>query len=290
MTSSSPTCLLTGATNGIGQAAAIELAQAGYRLLLTARSEQKAAQTERQIKARTPGADIHWFMGDFSRLSDVTHIAHKILAAETQIDLLWLNAGICYNKFSLSHDGYETMWAVNHLAPFRLAQLLFGTLREGPSPLRVVVTASGAHKAVKALDLVHINTPEKFKTFRNYGNSKLANILFTQKLAADLKAAAPDKSFTVNCFHPGFVGTGIGTQVWLGKVLMALCKPFVRSSIKGAETGLFLALDPSVHDKCGDYYVDCAPETLRPYARDMDMAEALWEASEQMITAAIDNA
>ena len=126
------------------------------------------------------------------------------------------------------------------------------------------MTASAAHKAVKALNL-DVNEKRDFKTFKTYGNSKLANILFTQSLAAKLKKAAPQKSFTVNSFHPGFVGTGIGTQVTLGKILMALCKPFVRRSAKGAETGLFLALDPSIQDKCGGYYFDCGQEPLQHY-------------------------
>ena len=285
MTSANLTCLLTGATNGIGQAAATSLAEKGYTLFLTARSEHKAAQTERLIKARVPQARIHWLMGDFSRLSDVDDIANEFLESGASIDLLWLNAGICYNQYSLSEDGYEMMWAVNHLVPFRLTDLLFDTLSEGSAPLRIVVTASAAHKSVNALNL-NVNDKHGFKTFKTYGNSKLANILFTQSLAAKLKEAAPQKSFTVNSFHPGFVGTGIGTQVMLGKILMALCKPFVRNSAKGAETGLFLALDPSVQDKCGGYYFDCEIEPLQPYARDMEMAETLWETSQQMVTSA----
>ena len=285
MTSPQLTCLLTGATNGIGQAGAIRLAEKGYTLFLTARSDSKAAQRERLIKARVPDARIHWLMGDFSRLSDIDNIAREFLDSGAPLDLLWLNAGLCYNQFTLSHDGYEMMWAVNHLAPFRLTQLLFDTLCEGSAPLRIVVTASAAHKSVNALNL-DVNEKRGFKTFRTYGNSKLANILFTQSLAAKLEAAAPQKSFTVNSFHPGFVGTGIGTQVTLGKILMALCRPFVRSSAKGAETGLFLALDPSVQDKCGGYYFDSQIEPLQPYARDMDMAETLWETSQQMVISA----
>ena len=258
------------------------MAEKGYTLYLTARSKGKAAQTERLIKARVPDARIHWLMGDFSRLSDIDTLAREFLDSGAPLDLLWLNAGICYNQYRVSEDGYEMMWAVNHLAPFRLTQRLFDRLCEGSAPLRIVVTASAAHKAVKALKL-NVNDKHGFKTFKTYGNSKLANILFTQSLAAKLKKAAPQKSFTVNSFHPGFVGTGIGTQVMLGKILMALCKPFVRNSAKGAETGLFLALDPSVQDKCGGYYFDCAIEALQPYARDMDMAETLWATSQQMV-------
>jgi len=204
------TCLLTGATSGIGQAGAIALAQKGYELFLTARSENKAAETERLIKAKTPDAQISWLMGDFARLSDVRAIAAQFLKTGKSIDLLWLNAGICYNKREESPDGFEMMLAVNHLAPFLLTNLLFEKLCEGDSETRIVVTASGAHKAVKALNLEDINQRKNFKMFTAYGNSKLANILFAQLLTEKLDAAAPDKIFTVNCFHPGFVGTGQG--------------------------------------------------------------------------------
>ena len=109
MTSANLTCLLTGATNGIGQAGAITLAKQGYNLFLTARSEHKAAQTERLIKARVPSARIHWLMGDFSRLSDIDTIAREFLDSGATLDLLWLNAGLSYNQFTLSDDGYEMM-------------------------------------------------------------------------------------------------------------------------------------------------------------------------------------
>jgi len=278
----SKTCFLTGATSGIGQAAAISLAEQGYALFLTARNENKAETTTRRIKDKVPDAQINWLLGDFSSLADVRAIANQFLQTGQKIDLLFLNAGICYNKRQLSVDGYEMMLAVNHLAPFLLTNLLFENLCAGEGETRVVVTASGAYKGVKGLNLDDINQTENFKTFQAYGNSKLANIMFTRLLAEKLTDAAPQKTFTVNCFHPGFVGTGIGTQVWLGKILMGLCRPFVRSSAKGAETGLYLATDPQVSGEQGGYYFDCKREELRPYALDKDAAGALWAKSTEM--------
>jgi len=278
------TCLLTGSTSGIGQAAAISLAQDGYELFLVARSPAKAKTTETQIKDKTPEAKITWLMGDLSKQIDVRKIAQKFLKTGQAIDLLFLNAGICYNKRRLSEDGYEMMLAVNHLAPFLLTQLIYERLLESPTETRVVITASGAYKGVKALNLTDMNFEQGFKTFSAYGNSKLCNILFTQVLADKLQKDAPHKTFTVNCFHPGFVGTGIGTQVMLGKILMALVKPFVRNSAKGAETGLFLAKDISMSGKNGGYYFDCQKETLKPYAKDKAAALALWNKSLEMIS------
>lgn len=277
------TALLTGATSGIGQAAAIDLAARGYTLNLVARSEEKAAATGRRIIAKTPDATVNWFFGDLAKQQDVRRLAQEFLATGQPIDLMWLNAGLCYNKRVVSEDGFEMMWAVNHLAPFLLSTLLFDRLVEGENETRVVVTASGAYAFVEGINLEDVNSENRFKTFEAYGNSKLANILFTQSLAGKLKDAAPDKSMTVNCFHPGFVGTGIGTQALIGKIAMTLCKPFVRSSEKGAETGLFLATDPSLKGKSGVYYYDCKVKKTARFARDMDAAERLWTASEGMV-------
>lgn len=278
-------CLLTGATSGIGQAAAIDLARQGYELFLVARSKTKAAATSKKVMAKTPDAKLTWLYGDLSRQSDVRSIAGGFLSSGKQIDLLFLNAGVCYNQRVLSPDGYEMMLAVNHLAPFLLTNLLFENLCQGESETRVVITASGAYKSISGLNLDDMNFEKNFKTFPAYGNSKLANILFTQELARKLETAGSQKTFTVNCFHPGFVGTGIGTQVWLGKILMAVCRPFVRSSEKGAETGLFLAIDPSIEGQSGGYYHDCKQEKLRPYAKDTSVAEPLWSKSEEMVSA-----
>ncbi|NNE57805.1 MAG: SDR family NAD(P)-dependent oxidoreductase [Hellea sp.] len=272
-------CFLTGATSGIGQAAALSLAQQNYDLHLVARNRSKAEATEDLIRKSVPDAKIKWHFGDLSRQADVRAIAASFLQTKLSIDLLFLNAGLCHNKRVLTKDGYELMLAVNHLAPFLLTQLLFDKLTEGSSETRVVITASGAYKAVKALNIDDMNWNRNFKTFSAYGNSKLSNMLFTQSLAKRLKQAAPKKTFTVNCYHPGFVGTGIGTQIRLGKVIMAMCRPFVRSSAKGAETGLYLATDPAVSGQSGGYYFNCEEQTLPAYARDADMAKALWDKS-----------
>ncbi|MGB0907948.1 MAG: SDR family NAD(P)-dependent oxidoreductase [Maricaulaceae bacterium] len=275
-------CLLTGATSGIGQAAALDLASKGYELFLTARSETKADATSALIKRAVSDAKITWLYGDLSRQIDVRRIAAEFLQSGKQIDVLFLNAGISYNKRILSEDGYEMMMAVNHLAPFLLTQLLFDRLCAGDHPLRVVATASGAYNFVNEINLDDISQSQNFKTFPAYGNSKLANILFIQSLAEKLAAAAPHKTLSVNCYHPGFVGTSIGTQVLLGKILMAGFKPFVRSAAKGAETGLFLALDSSVEGQNGGYYYNCKEQTLKPYARDAAAAEKLWAKSLEM--------
>ncbi len=279
----SKVCVLTGATSGIGEAAALELARQGYELYLVARSKQKAAVTEAMIKAEVNQAQIHWLFGDLAKLADVRSIANQFLQTNRPIDLLFHNAGVTYNSRVESDDGYEMMLAVNHLAPFLLTELLFDKLCEGQHETRVVVTASGAYEFVKSLNIDDINWEQNFKTFPAYGNSKLANILFTKRLAKKLIEAAPMKTFSVNCFHPGFVGTNLGTQSTFGKIVMRLIRPFSRKSAKGAETGIYLATDESVSGKNGGYYFNCKLKQLKPHASDNTMAAALWQKSHELV-------
>ena len=280
--SSQPVCLLTGATSGIGQAAAIELAAQGYSLSLVARNRDKATATEALIRARAPEATIDWLYGDLASLADVRSIAQGFIDSGKSLDLLFNNAGVTMNSRRETTDGFEMMFGVNHLAPFLLSNLLLDKLVEGDSETRVVTTSSGAHKFVKALNIDDLNYQQGFKTFPAYGNSKLCNILFTKGLADRLLARAPDKKWAINCFHPGFVGTNLGTDTPLGKVIMTVIRPFARSGLKGAETGLFLATDPSVSGQNGGYYYDCKQRSLTDHAKDPAMIEQLWQRSAEM--------
>lgn len=277
-------CLLTGATSGIGEAAAIMLAEKRYDLYLVARSKSKAAATEQLIKSKVKDASITWLMGDLAKLDDVRGIAKQFLQVNKPLDLLFHNAGVTCNQRELTVDGNEMMFGVNHLAPFLLTQLLFDKLCEGDNETRVVTTASGAYNFVKEFNIDDVNWEQGFKVFPAYGNSKLANILFTKRLAKKLIERAPEKNFSINCFHPGFVGTNLGTQSKLGKIMMSIIKPFARSGKKGAETGIFLATDPSVVGKNGGYYYNCKLQTLKPHGLDSNMAAALWQKSKDMVS------
>lgn len=274
--------LLTGATSGIGEAAAIDLAAQGHRLFLTARSSSKAKKTESLLRAANPSAQVHWLFGDFAKLDDVRKVAEEFIALGEPLDVFFSNAGIATGSRQTSADGYEMMFAVNHLAPFLLTNLLMDKLSEGSGETRVVITASDAHKFVSGLNLDDLQWREKFSPMKAYGHSKLANILFTQSLSKVLPQRAPQKTFSINCFHPGFVATGLATDTRLGKIIMGICRPFIRSGTKGAETGLFLATDPSVRDEKGGYFFNCKQQKLKPYAQDSQAAEALWKASEEM--------
>lgn len=274
--------LLTGATSGIGEAAAMKFAELGYNLFLTARNPAKAEEVDAKIRSSSPAAQIHWLMGNFAKLEDVRKIANDFIGLGEPLDLLFSNAGLATGKRELSHDGFEMMFAVNHLAPFLLTNLLLEKLCEGEGEARVVLTASAAYKFVNELNVDDLQWQSKFKPMQAYGHSKLANILFTQSLAQKLPERAPRKSMAINCFHPGFVGTGLASDTRTGKIVMGLFRPFIRSGMKGAETGIYLATDPEVHGRMGGYYMDCKQQKLKPHARDMKKAEALWQASAEL--------
>ena len=271
-------CLLTGATSGIGQAAAIALAKEGYRLFLVARNQTKASATQKLIRLKAKSAEVHWLMGDLASLDDVRNIAENFLSFDCKLDLLFLNAGVTYNARTCSKDGYEIMFAVNHLSHFMLTHLLMDKLVEGYHDTRIVITSSGAYRFVSGLNIDDLNAEQHYSSIKAYGHSKLANILFTHSLDERLRKTVTRKRISVNCFHPGFVGTNLGTQTPLGKTIMWLIKPFARKSAMGADTGLFLALDESIENS-GGYYFNRKRKQLPFYAKDQEASKALWEQS-----------
>lgn len=281
--------LLTGATSGIGEAAAIEFAQQGCNLFLVARSREKAKKTEAKIRQINSGARIEWLYGDLASLDEVRGIADAFIAHNEALDILFNNAGLIAQKKEQTIDGFESMFAVNHLAAFLLIKLLQPKLLEGSGEARIVLTASAAYEFVSALDLQNLQSEKGFGMMRSYGHSKLCNILFTRSLSDKLNFDNSDfapasegeqaRAITVNCFHPGFVGTGLGADSFTGKIVMGMFRPFIRSGKKGADTGVFLALDPSVKGCSGDYYYNRKVKKLKAHATDSEAAEALWQKS-----------
>lgn len=272
------TGLITGASSGIGQAAARILAERGYRLYLLARNRQKAAATDSWIKASVPDADICWLFGDLGSLAEVRKIAADFLARGEPLHLLFNNAGVTYSERRTTADGYEAMFAINHLAPFLLTNLLLDKLKSSGSA-RIVGTSSGAYGFLKALNIEDLQAENDFSFMKAYGNSKLSNILFTRELARRLEGS----DVSVNCFHPGFVATNLGGDSSFGRFVMTIARPFVRNPEKGAETGIFLATDASVEGQSGEYYFNCKIKKTKAHANDGEMAARLWQVSEQLV-------
>ena len=275
-------CVITGGTDGIGNAAAYGLAVQGAKLLVHGRDPDKGARAVAELKARSGNPAIEFLQADFSSLAEVRSLAAAIVERAPRVDVLVNNAGSVFVKRGVSKDGYELTFAVNHLAPFLLTHLLLDALKKA-APSRIVTTASGAHRRAK-LAFDDLQTSRNYSAMRAYGTSKLANVLFTRALAKRLEGTA----VTATCLHPGLVRTNFGKHhandvSSLAKAVLGFVMRFARTPEKGAETLIYLASSPQAEGESGGYYVDCKPATISAIAKDDAAAERLWQISEQMV-------
>ena len=270
-------CLITGATNGIGEEAAKELNKMGAEIVFVARNEGKGEQLKAELKEAT-GKESTMILANLSSQAEVKSAAEKFLSMEKPLDILLNNAGIMNRERNITEDGLEEVFSVNHLAYFTFTLMLIDKLKSTEGS-RVVNVASGAHQFVKEMNFGDLQSEKVFKPMQVYGQSKLANILFTKSLANKLA----DHGVTVNCLHPGFVSTGIGSNnkgIW--NILMSLARPFARKTDKGAETSVYLCSSPEVKDISGEYFVDCKIEKVSDAAKSSDQADKLWKISSEL--------
>jgi NAD(P)-dependent dehydrogenase (short-subunit alcohol dehydrogenase family) len=268
-------CVVTGATSGIGKAAATALAGMGAKVVLVARDRGRAEATAARIgsvAAQPPMVDI----ADLASMDQVRALAGR-LAALDRIDVLINNAGLVLGERRGTPDGFEHVFAVNHLAPFLLTNLLLPRLTAS-APARVITVASDAHSAAR-LDLDDPNLEHGWASWRSYANSKLANILFTRELARRLHGTG----VTANCAHPGVVRTGFGRDARpLLRLGVTLARPFLLPPERGADTIVYLASSPDVADETGGYYVKRQRREPSAAARDDAAARKLWQVSEEL--------
>lgn len=267
--------LITGATNGIGLAAAQEFAARGDKVAIVARNEERARAAIASLKAAAPDAAVDVLVADLSSQAAVRRLAAETLKRYPRLDVLVNNAGALNPARRLTEDGLELTWAVNHLAPFLLTTLLLDRLKQS-SPARIVTTSSGAHRR-GGIPFEDFNADKSYSSFTRYGQTKLANILFTKELARRLEGSG----VTATCFHPGVVATGFARGSPLIKGLLTLARPLLRSPEKGAETLVWLAQSQEAAGQSGGYYMDKRLEQTSAAAQDMESARRLWEASER---------
>ena len=270
-------CLITGATNGIGQESAKALNNMGAEIVFVARNEEKGNFLKQQLK-NDSGRDATMIIANLSSQAEVKRAANEFLALEKPLDILLNNAGIMNRQRTETVDGLEEVFSVNHLAYFTLSLMLLDKLKQTENS-RVINVASGAHQFVKDMNFDDLQSEKTFKPLQVYGQSKLANILFTKSLSEKLL----NSGVTVNCLHPGFVSTGIGSNnkgIW--NLLMFLAKPFAKKSNKGAETSIYLCSSPAVKNISGEYFVDCTVEKVSEAANDPKQAEKLWDISVEL--------
>ena len=267
------TVIITGATSGIGEVAALRLAEQGARIVFTARDRARAEDT--LSKLRKAGDAHHAFhMADLSTLAEMKRIG-AVLTQEPKIDVLVNNAGALFNKRRETADGLEMTFALNHMAYFVITNLLLPRLRQGA---RIVSVASNAHRGAK-LDFDDLQSRRGYSGFPVYSRSKLCNILFNRELARRVPAGV-----TANCLHPGFVATRFGDQSGgLLRHVLAVAKPVgAISPEEGAKTITYLASSPEVKTVTGEYFYQCRPATPTKEAqKDADAAQ-LWQVSENI--------
>ena len=268
-------CVVTGATSGIGKAAAAALARLGATVVLVGRDRGRTEAAAAEIgpaSASPPRAEV----ADLASLEQVRGLAERLAGLE-RIDVLINNAGLVLGERRITPDGFEHVFALNHLAPFLLTNLLLPKLAAS-APARVVTVTSDAHSAAR-LDLSDPNLEHGWDCWRSYANSKLANILFTRELARRLDGTG----VTASCAHPGVVRTGFGRESRpLLRLGITIARPFMASPERGADTIVYLASSPDVAGQTGGYYVKRQRREPSAAARDDAAAGKLWEISEKL--------
>ena len=271
--------LLTGATGGLGRAAAFQLAAKGARLTIVGRDPEKCARTVASIKQATGHGDVHGLHADLSTMSGVRAVGNTFRTVNTRLDVLVNNAGSIFETWRTTEDGIETTFALNHLAYFGLTVGLLDLIRKSKAA-RVINTASVAYRWGQ-LDLTCMTRPRRHAGFKAYCDSKLANVLFTRALA---RRMAPHGG-TANCFHPGPTrsGFGRGTGGILGHLMQdRFVRLFCRPPEQAADTLVWLASTPEVAVHNGLYFVDRKVRSLSRKACDDSLGEELWTASERL--------
>jgi len=269
-------CLVTGATRGIGRATAEALAKSGAHVLLHGRDSASVGAVCREMVRY---GQVDGVVGDLSSLAAVRKLATDVAAQYPRLDVLVNNAGTGTRRRQTTADGYERTFAINHLAPFLLTNLLLERLKASKAA-RVVTVSSMAHRSSK-LDFEDLNWEKrKFSGLGAYAASKLANILFTVELASRLAGS----SVTANCLHPGVVATNIFTAFGgrTGKVFTVLLRPFMLSPADGAKTSVYLASSPEVANVTGKFFDKCREVAPAAAAQDAAAAKRLWEISAKL--------
>jgi NAD(P)-dependent dehydrogenase (short-subunit alcohol dehydrogenase family) len=265
--------VLTGATRGIGQAAAVELASRGADVVLVGREPERVQAVAAEVEAAGGGAPVQQHVADLTLMSDVRALAEELRGRHDHIDVLANNAGALFASRQVTSEGFERTFALNHLAPFLLTNLLRDRLAGG----RVIATTSDAHEEGR-LDLDDLQSERSYAAMKVYGTSKLCNILFTRELAK----RAPE--LHANCFHPGTVRTGFGKNengIW--KVLTTVGAPFFRSPARGARSLVWLALSEDTAGLTGEYVHDEKVVEPSAQAQDEGLALGLWERSAELV-------
>jgi NAD(P)-dependent dehydrogenase (short-subunit alcohol dehydrogenase family) len=270
-------CIITGASSGMGLATASALAGMGATIGFVCRNRVKGESAILAIEGKTGNKNIELFIADLSSQADIRRLATEIKAKFPVVDVLVNNAGAINPSRIVTVDGYETTFAVNHLAYFLLTNLLLDNLKAAPKA-RVVSVASEAERMGK-LNFDDLQSVKSYSSWRSYGQSKLANIMFTYELAKRINGT----NVTANCLHPGGVKTGFaGDMKGASGFMWKTLTPLHRSAEKGAETIIWLASSPEVEGVTGKYFKDKKEIKSMAVSYNPDVQKKLWDVSEEL--------
>lgn len=264
-----PIILVTGSTDGIGKATAIELASRGADIIVHGRNKMKGREVQRELKEKTGGEKPDILIADFSDQDQVRQMAAEFSSRYTRLNVLINNAGTIEKTRRLTRDGVEMTFAVNYLAPFLLTNLLLPLLRKS-APSRIVTVASSAHEDVGRSSLDNFQNGNHYDAWDAYALSKFADITFTYILARQIEGMG----VTANCLHPGVVKT---------KILMAAFPDYPAvTPEEGARTSVYLAISSEVTEVSGKYFEDRKPVRSSALTYDRSVQERLWKVAEEL--------
>ena len=278
------TCLVTGANQGIGKETALALARMGGTVVMVSRDRAKGEAALADVRSRAGNGSVELMVADMASLDSIRALAKEFRAKHAALHVLVNNAGAYNTHRSTTKDGFETTFGVNHLAYFLLTDLLLDLLKAS-APSRIVSVSSTAHVGGK-MNFDDLQAENGYSGMRAYGQSKLANVLFTYELARRLEGTG----VTANVLHPGVVRTGFGKNNGgvvgpLFAVFQRVGRPFFISPEQGAETSIYLASSPEVEGVSGKYFTKCKDVPSNAISYDEDAAKRLWEMSEAMVSA-----
>lgn len=271
------TVLITGGTGGIGRATAIGLASMGARVGITGRDRARAEAAAAEIARASGNPAVDVFVADMSSQAEVRRLAGEVLATYPRLDVLVNNVGGFWNHRHVTADGLEHTFALNHLAPFLLTDLLLDRLKAS-APARVVTVSSSA-QSMGSIDFDDLMGERKYSGSRAYNQSKLANVMFTYELARRLEGTG----VTATALHPGVVSTAFSAEDPALGLLVTIMRPFMKSPKRGAETPVYLASSPEAEGVTGQFFANRKAKKSHESSYDTATTARLWQVSADLV-------